>query len=174
MSRTDFDLSRIKAFAFDVDGVLSPDTIPLHPSGEPMRIVNIIDGYALQFAAKMGYPIAIITGGRTEAVRKRFEGLGLNHVYMGAAVKIEIFKKWLDECGLRPDEVMYMGDDIPDYEVMQIAGLPACPADAAPEIKQIARYISPFSGGQGCGRDIIEQILRAQGKWLSDKTAFGW
>ena len=86
MSRTDFDLSRIKAFAFDVDGVLSPDTIPLHPSGEPMRIVNIKDGYALQFAAKMGYPIAIITGGRTEAVRKRFEGLGLNHVYMGAAV----------------------------------------------------------------------------------------
>ena len=100
-----------------------------------MRIVNIKDGYALQFAAKMGYPIAIITGGRTEAVRKRFEGLGLNHVYMGAAVKIEIFKKWLDECGLRPDEVMYMGDDIPDYE---------------------------------------EQILRAQGKWISDKTAFGW
>ena len=160
MSRTDFDLSRIKAFAFDVDGVLSPDTIPLHPSGEPMRIVNIKDGYALQFAAKMGYPIAIITGGRTEAVRKRFEGLGLNHVYMGAAVKIEIFKKWLDECGLCPDEVMYMGDDIP--------------ADAAPEIKQIARYISPFGGGQGCGRDIIEQILRAQGKWMSDKTAFGW
>ena len=157
MSRTDFDLSRIKAFAFDVDGVLSPDTIPLHPSGEPMRIVNIKDGYALQFAAKMGYPIAIITGGRTEAVRKRFEGLGLNHVYMGAAVKIEIFKKWLDECGLRPDEVMYMGDDIPDYEVMQIAGLPACPADAAPEIKQIARYISPFGGGQGCGRDITKQ-----------------
>ena len=124
MSRTDFDLSRIKAFAFDVDGVLSPDTIPLHPSGEPMRIVNIKDGYALQFAAKMGYPIAIITGGRTEAVRKRFEGLGLN--------------------------------------------------DAAPEIKQIARYISPFGGGQGCGRDIIEQILRTQGKWMSDKTAFGW
>ena len=187
MSRTDFDLSRIKAFAFDVDGVLSPDTIPLHPSGEPMRIVNIKDGYALQFAAKMGYPIAIITGGRTEAVRKRFEGLGLNHVYMGAAVKIEIFKKWLDECGLRPDEVMYMGDDIPDYEVMQIAGLPACPEgipvnmtlcftvpQAILAARAGARYISPFGGGQGCGRDIIEQILRAQGKWISDKTAFGW
>ena len=93
MSRTDFDLSRIKAFAFDVDGVLSPDTIPLHPSGEPMRIVNIKDGYALQFAAKMGYPIAIITGGRTEAVRKRFEGLGLNHVYMGARRKNRNFQK---------------------------------------------------------------------------------
>ena len=142
MSRTDFDLSRIKAFAFDVDGVLSPDTIPLHPSGEPMRIVNIKDGYALQFAAKMGYPIAIITGGRTEAVRKRFEGLGLNHVYMGAAVKIEIFKKWLDECGLRPDEVMYMGDDIPDYKVMTQVGLPVCPLDACEEIKSVARDIS--------------------------------
>ena len=165
MSRTDFDLSRIKAFAFDVDGVLSPDTIPLHPSGEPMRIVNIKDGYALQFAAKMGYPIAIITGGRTEAVRKRFEGLGLNHVYMGATVKIEIFKKWLDECGLRPDEVMYMGDDIPDLECMQAVGLPVCPADASCEIIEASRYVSEFPGGHGCVRDIIEQVLRAQGNW---------
>ena len=165
MSRTDFDLSRIKAFAFDVDGVLSPDTIPLHPSGEPMRIVNIKDGYALQFAAKMGYPIAIITGGRTEAVRKRFEGLGLNHVYMGAAVKIEIFKKWLDECGLRPDEVMYMGDDIPDLECMQAVGLPVCPADASCEIIEASRYVSELPGGHGCVRDIIEQVLRAQGNW---------
>lgn len=102
MSRTDFDLSRIKAFAFDVDGVLSPDTIPLHPSGEPMRIVNIKDGYALQFAAKMGYPIAIITGGRTEAVRKRFEGLGLNHVYMGAAVKSKFSKNGWTSVGCVP------------------------------------------------------------------------
>ena len=102
MSRTDFDLSRIKAFAFDVDGVLSPDTIPLHPSGEPMRIVNIKDGYALQFAAKMGYPIAIITGGRTEAVRKRFEGLGLNHVYMGAAEKSKFSKNGWTSAGCVP------------------------------------------------------------------------
>ena len=163
MSRTDFDLSRIKAFAFDVDGVLSPDTIPLHPSGEPMRIVNIKDGYALQFAAKMGYPIAIITG---EAVRKRFEGLGLNHVYMGAAVKIEIFKKWLDECGLRPDEVMYMGDDIPDYKVMTQVGLPVCPLDACEEIKSVARYISDITGGDGCVRDVISQVLKAKGDWM--------
>ena len=165
MSRTDFDLSRIKAFAFDVDGVLSPDTIPLHPSGEPMRIVNIKDGYALQFAAKMGYPIAIITGGRAEAVRKRFEGLGLNHVYMGAAVKIEIFKKWLDECGLCPDEVMYMGDDIPDYKVMTQVGLPVCPLDACEEIKSVARYISDITGGDGCVRDVISQVLKAKGDW---------
>ena len=168
MSRTDFDLSRIKAFAFDVDGVLSPDTIPLHPSGEPMRIVNIKDGYALQFAAKMGYPIAIITGGRTEAVRKRFEGLGLNHVYMGAAVKIEIFKKWLDECGLCPDEVMYMGDDIPDLECMREVGIPVCPADAAAEVIEASRYVSEFRGGEGAVRDIVEQVLRARGDWARD------
>ena len=168
MSRTDFDLSRIKAFAFDVDGVLSPDTIPLHPSGEPMRIVNIKDGYALQFAAKMGYPIAIITGGRTEAVRKRFEGLGLNHVYMGAAVKIEIFKKWLDECGLRPDEVMYMGDDIPDLECMREVGIPVCPADAAAEVIEASRYVSEFRGGEGAVREIVEQVLRARGDWARD------
>ena len=174
MSRTDFDLSRIKAFAFDVDGVLSSNAIPLHPSGEPMRVINIKDGYALQLAAKLGYPVAIITGGRTEAVRKRFEGLGLSHVYMGVAVKIKIFEQWLAECGLQAGEVMYMGDDIPDYEVMRMAGLPACPADAAPEIKQIARYVSPFCGGMGCGRDIIEQVLRAQGKWMADEKAFGW
>ena len=142
MSRTDFDLTKIKAFAFDVDGVLSSDSI--------------------------------ITGGRTEAVRKRFEGLGLSHVYLGAAVKIKVFEQWIAECGLQADEVMYMGDDIPDYEVMLVVGLPACPADAAPEIKQIARYISPFCGGMGCGRDIIEQVLRAQGKWMADQKAFGW
>ena len=131
-----------------------------------MRIVNIKDGYALQFAAKMGYPIAIITGGRTEAVRKRFEGLGLNHVYMGAAVKIEIFKKWLDECGLRPDEVMYMGDDIPDYKVMTQVGLPVCPLDACEEIKSVARYISDITGGDGCVRDVISQVLKAKGDWM--------
>jgi 3-deoxy-D-manno-octulosonate 8-phosphate phosphatase (KDO 8-P phosphatase) len=165
MSRTDFDLSRIKAFAFDVDGVLSPDTIPLHPSGEPMRIVNIKDGYALQFAAKMGYPIAIITGGRTEAVRKRFEGLGLNHVYMGAAVKIEIFKKWLDECGLRPDEVMYMGDDIPDLCLFPLVALSCAPSDASVVALKKACWVSRFPGGHGAVRELAEFILKSQGRF---------
>ena len=174
MSKINYDLGRIKGLAFDVDGVLSADTIPLHPGGEPCRTVNIKDGYAIQLAVRKGFEVAIITGGRTEAVRQRFEGLGVQHIYMGASVKIVSFEEWLLATGLQADEILYMGDDIPDYEVMQIAGLPACPADAAPEIKQIARYISPFGGGQGCGRDIIEQILRAQGKWMSDKTAFGW
>ena len=174
MSKIDYDLTRIKGFAFDVDGVLSAETIPLHPNGEPCRTVNIKDGYAIQLAVRKGFEIAIITGGRTESVRKRFEGLGVQHIFMGASIKTQSFEKWTQETGLKLEEILYMGDDIPDYEVMQIAGLPACPADAAPEIKQIARYISPFGGGHGCGRDIIEQIQRTQGKWMSDKTAFGW
>ena len=174
MSRINYDLEKIKAFAFDVDGVLSADSVPLHPSGEPMRVVNIKDGYALQLAVKLGYQVAIITGGQTEAVRKRFEGLGIQNVYMGVAVKIRTYEEWITACNLKDEEVMYMGDDIPDYEVMQKVGLPVCPADAAPEIKSCSLYISPYCGGMGCGRDIIEQILRAQGHWMKNEKAFGW
>lgn len=173
MSKINYDLGRIKGFAFDVDGVLSADIIPLHPNGEPCRTVNIKDGYAIQLAVRKGFEIAIITGGRTEAVRKRFEGLGVQHIYMGASIKIESFEKWVQATGLQHDEILYMGDDIPDYEVMKKVGLPCCPADAAPEIKSAARYISPRNGGYGCGRDVIEQVMKAQGKWFGEE-AFGW
>lgn len=173
MSKIAQDLSRIRAFAFDVDGVLSANTIPLHPNGEPCRTVNIKDGYALQLAVREGYEVAIITGGRTEAIRKRFEGLGVQHIYMGASLKIEQFTEWLALTGLKNEEILYMGDDIPDYNVMRHVGLPCCPADAVPEIKAISAYISPYKGGYGCGRDVIEQVLKAQGKWLGEK-AFGW
>lgn len=173
MSKIAQDLSRIRAFAFDVDGVLSANTIPLHPNGEPCRTVNIKDGYALQLAVREGYEVAIITGGRTEAIRKRFEGLGVQHIYMGASLKIEQFTEWLALTGLKNEEILYMGDDIPDYNVMCQVGLPCCPADAVPEIKAISAYISPYKGGYGCGRDVIEQVLKAQGKWLGEK-AFGW
>ncbi|MBQ8423599.1 MAG: HAD-IIIA family hydrolase [Coprobacter sp.] len=173
MSKIAQDLSQIRAFAFDVDGVLSANTIPLHPNGEPCRTVNIKDGYALQLAVREGYEVAIITGGRTEAIRKRFEGLGVQHIYMGASLKIEQFTEWLALTGLKKEEILYMGDDIPDYNVMRQVGLPCCPADAAPEIKTISAYISPYKGGYGCGRDVIEQVLKAQGKWLGEK-AFGW
>lgn len=171
-----YDLTKIKALAFDVDGVLSTNNVYLSDDGDgqPQRTANIKDGYAMQLAVKCGLKLAIITGGRSAAVKKRYENLGVQNVFAGISVKIACFQHWLETENLKPEEVLYMGDDIPDYEVMQIAGLPACPADAAPEIKQIARYISPFGGGQGCGRDIIEQILRTQGKWMSDKTAFGW
>ena len=170
----DYDLRKIRALVFDVDGVLSASTINLHPGGEPMRTVNIKDGYAMQLAVKCGLRIAIITGGRTESVRKRYENLGVTDIYMGAAVKITTFIEFMERYGLEKEEVLYMGDDIPDYEVLLMAGLPCCPADAAPEIKQVCRYISPHDGGYGCGRDVIEQVLRAQGQWMSDKKAFGW
>lgn len=169
-----YDLTKIKALVFDVDGVLSSETILLHPNGEPMRSVNIKDGYALQFAVKSGLNVAIITGGKTEAVRKRYEGLGIKDVYLGAAVKIKEYESFKKKYGLADDEILYMGDDIPDYEVMRCCGLPCCPADAAPEIKEISVYISHHKGGYGCGRDVVEQVLRAQKKWMSDAKAFGW
>lgn len=173
MSSINHDLTTIKALVFDVDGVLSSDFIPLHPSGEPMRMINIKDGYALQLAVKKGLQVGIITGGNTEAVRIRFEGLGIKHLYLGSKVKKEQFAQFLQETALKPEEVMYMGDDIPDYEVMQLVGLPACPIDAAPEIKSISRYISSKEGGRGCARDVIEQVMKSQGLWMADE-AFGW
>ena len=169
-----YDLTKIKALVFDVDGVLSKETIPMYPSGEPMRTVNIKDGYALQLAVKAGYRVAIITGARTEAVKVRYRGLGITDVYVGASVKKDIFEEFLYMYELSPEEVMYMGDDIPDYEVMQMCGWPCCPADAAIDIKNIAKYISPVKGGEGCGREVIEQIMRAQDKWMDEANAFGW
>lgn len=173
MSSINYDLTKIRAFVFDVDGVLSSDVIPLHPDGDPMRTVNIKDGYALQLAVKKGYQVAIITGGYTEAVRIRFSRLGIEHIYMKSAVKVHDFRDFLEKTGLSPGEVMYAGDDIPDYEVMKQVGLAVAPADAAPEIKQIANYISLKRGGEGVARDVIEQTLKAQGHWMGQE-AFGW
>jgi 3-deoxy-D-manno-octulosonate 8-phosphate phosphatase (KDO 8-P phosphatase) len=173
MSSINYDLNKIKAFVFDVDGVLSCDVIPLHPNGDPMRTVNIKDGYALQLAVKKGYQVAIITGGYTEAVRIRFSRLGITHIYMKSAVKLKDYQDFLEKTGLQPEEVMYAGDDIPDYEVMKLVGLPVAPADAAPEIKRIAKYISHKNGGHGVARDVIEQTMKAQGNWMGDE-AFGW
>ena len=173
MSSINYDLRKIKAFVFDVDGVLSCDVIPLHPNGDPMRTVNIKDGYALQLAVKKGYGVAIITGGYTEAVQIRFSRLGIQHIYMRSAVKVHDFKDFMEKTGLSPEHIMYAGDDIPDYEVMTRVGLPVAPADAAPEIKEIAKYISSRRGGEGVARDVIEQTMRAQGHWFGEE-AFGW
>ncbi len=167
-------LKTIKAFAFDVDGVLSTNSIPLAATGELLRCMNIKDGYALHWAAKLNIPIAIITGGKTEAVRIRFESLGIHDIYLGAHRKMDDFQDFLDKHNLRAEDVLYVGDDIPDYEVMQHAGLCACPADAAPEIKAIAHYVSDKNGGHGVGRDLIEQTLKAQGLWMHNADAFGW
>lgn len=173
MSTINYDLTKIRAFVFDVDGVLSRDVVSLHPNGDPMRTVNIKDGYAMQLAVKLGYQVAIITGGYTDSVRIRFERLGVQHIYMRSAVKINDYQDFLNKTGLKPEEVMYAGDDIPDYEVMRLAGLPVAPADAAPEIKSIAKYISHKNGGDGIARDVIEQTLKAQGRWMQCE-AFGW
>lgn len=145
----------------------------MHPNGDPMRTVNIKDGYALQLAVKLRYEVAIITGGYTEAVRLRYSCLGIKHIYMRSAVKIHDYHDFLQKTGVQAEEVIYCGDDIPDYDVMREAGLPVAPADAAPEIKAIARYISRFNGGDGIARDVIEQTLKAQGRWMQGE-AFGW
>jgi len=167
-------LPTIKAFVFDVDGVLSGSVMPMHPAEGPMRTANIKDGYAIQYAVKKGYHVAIITGGGTEAVRRRFQSLGVKDIYMKSSIKMDDLKRFMQLYALKPEQVLYMGDDIPDYQVMQYVGVPVCPADAAPEIKSVSIYISPFAGGEGCARDVLEQTMKVQGKWMDDYHAFGW
>jgi 3-deoxy-D-manno-octulosonate 8-phosphate phosphatase (KDO 8-P phosphatase) len=167
------ELRQVKAFVFDVDGVLSRAVMTLHPSGEPMRTINIKDGYALQLAVKKGYPIGIITGGSTFSIRQRFKGLGITDIFMGASNKIKDLERFIHDHRLNISDVLYMGDDLPDFEIMSVVGFPTCPADAVTEIKQKAKYISPFNGGEGCVRDVIEQVLRLHNIWM-DGDAFHW
>ncbi len=174
MSSINYDLKKIKGIAFDVDGVLSPSTIPLSSQGEPLRMVSIKDGYAIQLAVKRGLKLAIISGGNTQAVRVRFEGLGVQDLYLGAAVKLPVFEEWLAKYGMTADEVIFAGDDIPDIPAMQQAGLSVAPADAAVEVKRVAKYVSPHNGGYGVARDILEQVMKAHGRWMNDSQAFGW
>lgn len=169
-----YDLTRIRAIIFDVDGVLSAETITLSAEGEPLRTVNIKDGYAIQLAQKLGLRIVILTGGKTEAVRLRYARLGVEDIFMGCAVKVKTYDEFLERYGLKDEEVMYMGDDIPDLEIMGRVGCPVCPKDACPEVLETSIYVSHLRGGYGCGRDVIEQTLRAQGKWVMNEKAFGW
>lgn len=159
----------ITTFVFDVDGVLTDGTVQLLPNGEQSRKMNIKDGYALQLAIKKGYRIAIISGGRSESVVSRLQGLGIKDIYTGITDKQEKLQDYAFEHDLKWEEVIFMGDDIPDYRAMQLVGLPVCPADAVPEIKSISRYISPFAGGMGCVREIIEKVLKLNGHWAIDE-----
>ncbi|MCR4959334.1 MAG: HAD hydrolase-like protein [Prevotella sp.] len=169
-----YDLRKIRAIIFDVDGVLSCETVTMGADGIPMRTANIKDGYALQLAVKLGLRMAIMTGANVEAVRHRYEALGLTDVFIGCSVKMRTYEAFLEQYGLKDEEVMYMGDDIPDLEVMRRVGCPVCPKDACPEVKEVSLYVSHCCGGCGCARDVIEQTLRAQGLWQMNATAFGW
>ncbi|MBP3750689.1 MAG: HAD hydrolase family protein [Prevotella sp.] len=169
-----YDLTSVKAIIFDVDGVLSLSTIQMNPAGLPVRTVNIKDGYAIQLAIKMGMKIAIISGGTDPSIEERYRKLGMTDIFMSCSTKIQVLNQYLADNYLSADEVIYVGDDIPDYEIMKVVGCPCCPADACSDIKEISTYVSPYEGGKGCARDIIEQILRAKGLWLSSAKAFGW
>ncbi len=173
MSNCKTIFTRIKAFAFDVDGVFTDGQVFLLPGNEFIRAVNIKDGYAIQHCVKMGFMVGIITGGKSDEVALRFRKLGVTDIYMGSSNKLDSYEDFRMKYGLTYDETLYMGDDIPDYEIMKKVGLPACPKDAATEIKQIAKYISDKGGGRGCVRDVIEQVLRVQDKWFG-KESFQW
>jgi 3-deoxy-D-manno-octulosonate 8-phosphate phosphatase (KDO 8-P phosphatase) len=167
------DLANVKAFVFDIDGVLSTQTIPLNLFGVPNRSVNLRDGYALQLAVRKGYRVGIISGSNSKEYIKRLKSLGVTDIYLNSRSKLSHFNDFLGKYKLDKSSVLYMGDDIPDYEVMKTAGLPVCPSDADSEIKKVAAYISDRKGGEGCVRDVIEQVLRLHNKWM-DTDAFTW
>lgn len=163
----------VKAFAFDVDGVFTDGKIYTSGDGEFMRAMNIKDGYAVQYGIKKGYPMAIITGGNTRSVRKRFEKLGVTDIYLNSNNKLDNFEDFRFKYHLEYEEILYMGDDIPDYDIMKRVGLATCPANAAAEIKEISLYISDRKGGEGCVRDVIEKVLKINSQWLNE-DAFAW
>lgn len=158
-------LTQVKALVFDVDGVLTDGTLLLMPDGELVRTMNIKDGIIMKLAVKSGYHLCIITGGSSMAVKQRLNRLGISDVYLKTEDKLEALKEFVAMYDIKMEEVLYMGDDLIDYEVMSKVGVPVCPKDAAHEIKELSLYISDKDGGKGCVRDIIEQVMKVQGKW---------
>ena len=159
-------MNDITTFVFDVDGVLTDGSVFVNTTGEMLRTMNIRDGYALKAAVDNGYNVCIISGGSNEGVRVRLRNLGITDIHLGTPDKVATFDEYTDVYSILPEQVLYMGDDIPDYHVMQLVGLPTCPQDACPEIKAISKYISHNNGGQGAVRDVIEQVMKVQGKWM--------
>lgn len=174
MSRIAYPLAKIRAIAFDIDGVLSPSTVSLDPEGIPRRMVNVKDGYAMQLAVKLGLKMCIITGAVAPGIAERYHGLGIKDVFMGSSHKLPILQGWIQQQELQPEDVAFVGDDIPDIPAMQHVGLSVAPCDAADDVLDMALYISPVAGGRGVARDLIEQVLRAQDLWMQDTQAFGW
>jgi 3-deoxy-D-manno-octulosonate 8-phosphate phosphatase (KDO 8-P phosphatase) len=167
------ELKNVKAFVFDIDGVLSTQTIALSVWGMPLRTVNLRDGYAIQLAVKKGYKVGVISGSNSKEYIKRLRTLGVTDVYLNSRTKKESLKVLAQKWNIDFRNILYMGDDIPDFEVMKMVGLPVCPADADSEIKQASLYISDKCGGNGCVRDVIEQTLRLHNNWM-DYEAFTW
>lgn len=162
------EIARCRAMVFDVDGVMTDGGITPTADGDFMRRYNAKDGYALAYAVKRGYKICVITGGRGRTLEKRLRMLGIDRFHTDCMDKITVLRRYLADEGLDPAEVIYMGDDIPDLECMREVGIPVCPADAASEVIQAARYVSQFRGGEGAVRDIVEQVLRARGDWAQN------
>ena len=158
-------LNNITTFVLDVDGVLTDSSVHVTPTGEMLRIMNIRDGFAMKAAIESGYNVCIISGGNNEGVRIRLRNLGITDIHLASPDKVATFKEYVELYNINPEHVLYMGDDIPDYHVMQLVGLPACPQDASPEIKAISKYISHKKGGKGAVREMIEQVMKVQGKW---------
>lgn len=167
------NLKKARAFVFDVDGVMTDGSVIATEDGHFLRNFNIKDGYAIQHAVKQGYPIAIISGGSSKGVTKRFEMLGVKDIYTGQQHKKAAFEEFLAKYNLTPADIIYMGDDLPDYPLLKLAGVACCPADAAIDILSICHYVSPFHGGKGCVRDIIEKTLKIHQKWWVDES-FMW
>lgn len=163
-------LASINTLIFDVDGVFTNSQLLLMPDGEMVRAMSTRDGFAVQLAIKKGLTICIITGGKSEAVRERFMRLGVKDVFLNVSDKVQVLKKYITENKLNLNNTLYMGDDLPDLHVMQQVGLPCCPVDAVAEIKQVSNYVSPYQGGNGCVRDIIEQVLKTQGLWMLNEN----
>lgn len=164
-------LNHITTFIFDVDGVLTDGTIQVNTEGEMFRTMNIKDGYGLKVAVERGYNVCIISGGSNEGVRVRLQNLGIKDIFLGVSEKTELLEGYLSKNDLKAENILYMGDDLPDFEIMQEVGLPTCPQDAVPEIKAISKYISHKKGGKGCVRDVIEQVMKVQGKWMKTTGA---
>ena len=163
------ELKNIRAFIFDVDGVLSRETSPLNEDGDPVRTANVKDGFAIRSAVSLGYPVAVITGGYIERVRLRHEKLGVKYYYDNVRDKTDSLKDFILKTGIDAQHILFMGDDLVDYKIMTRVGIPVCPKDAVPDIKAISIYISDKNGGEGCVRDVIEQTLRAQDKWFTSE-----
>lgn len=160
-------MNDITTFVLDVDGVLTDSSVHITSTGEMLRTMNIRDGYAMKAAIESGFNVCVISGGSNEGVRIRLQNLGITDIHLAAPDKVSTLLEYCRQYGINPNSVLYMGDDLPDYHVMKLVGLPACPQDSAPEIKGISRYVSHRNGGRGAVRDVIEQVMRVQGKWMN-------